>query len=54
LIVVASFITIVWDVMQPALSSIIFVSAFSVAIAGSVMLGRTLGKRDLRSQRSPR
>jgi len=54
LIVVASFVAIVWDVLQPALSSIVFVSAFSVAIAGSVILGRTLGKRDLRSQRGPR
>jgi len=53
-IVAASFVTIVWDVMQPALSPIIFVPAFSVAIAGSVILGRTLGKRDLRSQRGPR
>jgi hypothetical protein len=54
LIVVASFITIVWEVTQPALSSIIFVSAFSLAIGGSVMLGRTLGKHDLRPQRSSR
>jgi hypothetical protein len=54
LIVVTSFATIVWDIMQPALSPIIFVPAFSVAIAGSVILGRTLGKRDLHSQRGPR
>jgi hypothetical protein len=47
-IIVASYITIVWDVMQPAISPIIFVSALSIAIACSVVLGRTLSRRSLR------
>jgi len=48
LIVVASYITIVWDVAQPIISPIIFVSAFLIAMAGSVVLGRTLSKHELR------
>lgn len=48
LIVVASYITIVWDVMQPAISPIILVSAFSIAIAGSFVLGRTLSRHGMR------
>ena len=49
LIVVASYATIVWDVVQPVISPIIFVSAFSIAIAGSFALGRTLSRHDLRA-----
>jgi multidrug efflux pump subunit AcrA (membrane-fusion protein) len=49
LAVVASYATIVWEVMQPAISAIIFVSAFSVAIAGSVALGKMLSRLDLRA-----
>ena len=51
LIVAASFITIVWEVVQPTLSSIILVPAFFISIGGSVMLGRNLGRHDMRSQR---
>jgi hypothetical protein len=47
-IIVASYITIVWDVIQPAISPIIFVSALSIAIACSVVLGRTLSRHSLR------
>jgi hypothetical protein len=49
LIVVVSYITMIWDVMQPAISPIIFVSAFSIAIAGSVALGMMLSRRSLRT-----
>ncbi|MGD0978402.1 MAG: hypothetical protein ABR962_04585 [Candidatus Bathyarchaeia archaeon] len=50
LAVVASYTAIVWEVMQPAISAIVFVSAFSIAIAGSVALGRMLSRLDLRAQ----
>jgi hypothetical protein len=49
LIVGASYITMVWDVVQPLINPIILVSAFSIAIAGSIMLGRTLSKHDMRA-----
>jgi len=44
LIVAASYVTIVWDVAQPIISPIIFVSAFSIAVVSSVFLGRFLSK----------
>jgi hypothetical protein len=47
LLVVASYATILWDVTQPVVSPIIFVSAFLLAIAGSFALGRTLSKHDM-------
>jgi hypothetical protein len=47
LAVVASYAAIVWEVLQPAISAIVFVSAFSIAIAGSVGLGRMLSRLDL-------
>jgi len=47
LLVVASYATILWDVMQPVVSPIIFVSAFLLAIAGSFVLGRTLSRQDM-------
>ncbi|MGA2308494.1 MAG: hypothetical protein ABSG57_02965 [Candidatus Bathyarchaeia archaeon] len=50
LAVVGSYAAIVWEVMQPAISAIVFVSAFSIAIAGSVALGRMLSRLDLRAQ----
>jgi hypothetical protein len=49
LIVVASYITIVLDVIQPAINPIILVPAFSIAIVGSIVLGRTLSKQDVRA-----
>jgi hypothetical protein len=48
-IVVASYVAIVWDVIQPVISPIIFVSAFFIAIAGSFVLGRTLSKQNMRA-----
>ena len=54
LLIVVCFSLIIWDVLQPAISSIIFVSAFCVAIAGSIMLGRTLGKHDVGNARESR
>jgi hypothetical protein len=44
LIVAVSYITMIWDIIQPAISPIIFVSAFSIAIAGSVVLGMMLSR----------
>jgi len=49
LIVGASYITIAWDVVQPVISPIILVSAFSIAIAASIVLGRTLSRYDMRA-----
>lgn len=49
LIVVASYTAIVWDVIQPVISPIILVSSFSIAIAGSIILGRTLSRREMRA-----
>lgn len=49
LIVVASYLTIVLDVIQPAINPIILVPAFSIAIVGSIVLGRTLSKQDMRA-----
>jgi hypothetical protein len=44
LLVISSYLAIVWDVLQPIVSWVVFVSAFSVAIAGSIVLGRTLSR----------
>lgn len=44
LVVGASYITSVWGIMQPIISPVIFVAAFSVAVGGSVMLGKMLSK----------
>jgi hypothetical protein len=49
LIVGASYVTIVWDAVQPVISPVILVSAFSIAIAGSLVLGRTLSRHDVRA-----
>jgi hypothetical protein len=43
-IVVASYMAIIWDLIQPTINPIIFVPAFSVAVACSLMLGRTLSQ----------
>jgi len=42
LIIVASYTTIIWDLMQSIISPIIFIPAFSIAVACSIMLGRML------------
>ena len=44
LIVVASYAAILWDIMQLTIRPIVFVPAFSVAIACSLMLGKILSK----------
>lgn len=41
-IVFVSYAVIVWDLMQPAINPIIFVPAFSIAVACSLMLGKIL------------
>lgn len=43
-IVVASYTAILWDLMQPTINPIIFVPAFSVAVACSLMLGKLLSQ----------
>ncbi len=40
--VAASYTAILWDLMQSAINPIIFVFSFSVAVASSIMLGKTL------------
>jgi hypothetical protein len=54
LIVVGSYIMMIWDVMQPAISPVIFVSAFSIAIAGSIVLGMMLSRFSLRANHDVR
>jgi len=44
-IVVASYTTILWDLMQPIINPIIFVPAFSFAVACSLMLGKILSQK---------
>lgn len=44
LVIVASYITIVWDLMQPFINPIIFILAISIAIACSIMLGKKLAR----------
>ncbi len=41
-IVVASYMAILWDLMQPSINPIIFIPAFSVAAICSLILGKTL------------
>lgn len=43
-VIVASYMAILWDLMQLALNPIIFVSAFSIAVACSLMLGKILSQ----------
>ena len=43
-IVVASYTAILWGLMQPTINPIIFVPAFSVAVACSLMLGKLLSQ----------
>jgi len=44
-IVVASYTAILWDLTQPTINPIIFVPAFSIAIACSLMLGKILSQQ---------
>ena len=48
LIVAVAYSTLVWEVIQAIVSPLILVSAFLIAIAGSVMLGRTLARYERR------
>ena len=41
-IVVASYTTILWDLLQSTINPILFVFSFSVAVASSIMLGKML------------
>jgi len=43
-IIVASYTAILWGVMQPTINPIIFVSAFSIAVVCSLMLGKILSQ----------
>jgi len=43
-IVVVSYTAIVWALMQPIINIIIFVPAFGIAVACSLMLGKVLSK----------
>jgi hypothetical protein len=42
LIIVISYITMLWSLTQPTISPIVFVLALSIALACAVMLGKTL------------
>jgi hypothetical protein len=44
LIVVASYATILWDLTQLSVNPILFVPAFSIAVACSLMLGKMLSQ----------
>jgi hypothetical protein len=43
-IVIASYTAILWDFMQPTIIPIIFILAFSIAVACSLMLGKILSQ----------
>jgi len=43
-IIVASYTAILWGIMQPTINPIIFVSAFSIAVVCSLMLGKILSQ----------
>jgi len=44
LIIVASYIAMIWDLMQSVIHPIIFIPAFSIAVACSIMLGKILSR----------
>lgn len=46
-IVVASYLAILWALTQPTIEPIIFVPAFCIAVACSLMLGKMLSKYNL-------
>ena len=43
-IIALSYTTIAWDLLQSVINPIVFIPAFSVAVACSVMLGRILSR----------
>ena len=44
-IVAASYTAVLWALTQPTIDPIIFVPAFSIAVAGSLMLGKILSQQ---------
>jgi len=44
LVIVASYMTIIWDLMQSVINPIVFITAFSIAIVCSLILGRVLSR----------
>jgi len=46
-VIIASYAAIIWEVLQPAVNAAVLVSAFSIAIASSVGLGKMLSTLDL-------
>ena len=45
--IVASYGAILWDIMQPTIHPFVFVPAFSIAVACSLMLGKMLSRNDM-------
>ena len=43
-IIATSYTVILWDLMQPTINSIIFIPAFSIAVACSLVLGKMLSQ----------
>jgi len=44
LLIIASYFIVVWDLMQPIISPMIFVAAFLVGVMSSIMLGKLLSR----------
>lgn len=41
---IASYVTVLWDLMQSVIDPFIFIPAFSIAVACSILLGRALSR----------
>lgn len=48
LLVVISYTAVLWSLLQPIINSIIFASAFCIAVTCSLMLGKLLSQKDSR------
>ncbi|MEM3578565.1 MAG: hypothetical protein QXX51_09025 [Candidatus Bathyarchaeia archaeon] len=44
-IIIASYLVILWDFMQSNINPTIFISAFSIAVACSIIIGKILSRR---------
>ena len=44
-VIVTSYMVILWDLMQPTINPTIFIPAFSIAVACSLMLGKILSQK---------
>ncbi len=44
-ILIASYAAVLWDLMQPIITPILFIPGFSLAVICSLMLGRTLSRQ---------